>query len=639
MSEINVRFPDGSEKQFQRGTTPFEIAKSISDGLSRNTVAAEANEKLIDSTRPLTEDTNLTLLTTKDEKGLEVLRHSCAHILAQAVLRLYPDAKPTIGPVIENGFFYDFDNLDINDEDLPKIESEMKKIVKEKLSCERHEYKNPDEAKKDYPDNQYKHELIEEFSDGELSKYSQGEFFDLCRGPHIPNTKFAEAFKITKTAQAYWRGDSDNVQLTRIYGLCFATKKELSDYLEFLEEAKKRDHRKIGKELGLMMFHEVSPGSPFFLPKGAVVYNELLKLMREEYQKRGYDEVVTPLLYDKSLWEKSGHWEHYKENMFMVEVEGRIQSLKPMNCPGHCLMYANDTKSYRDLPIKIADFAPLHRNELSGTLSGLTRVRKFSQDDSHIFCTMDQLTDELKALMEFMNYIYVDVFKMEYTLELSTRPEKFMGEIEQWEQAELALANVLKELELRYRINEGDGAFYGPKIDVHVRDAIGRSHQCATIQLDFQLPERFDLTYEGSDGVKHRPVMIHRAILGSLERFFAVMVEHFAGKFPLWLSPEQVRVLPIADRHTAHSAIVVENLKKAGLRATLDDRALTTNKKIREAELDRVNYIFVVGDREVDALTVNVRTRENKICGEKPVEEMVEKLKQEVSERSSESLL
>jgi threonyl-tRNA synthetase len=633
MASVLITFPDGSTKKYEAGVIPAQVAKDISEGLARVCVAAQANDKLIDMDRPITENTTLKLLTPKEQAGIEVVRHSCAHVLSQAVKRLHPHALQTIGPVIENGFFFDFDNLEITDEDLPKIEEEMRKIVKEKLPTVRKDYTSEEEAIADYKDNQYKIELIKEHAEKGLSNYAQGEYHDLCRGPHCPHTGHIEAFKLTKIAKAYWRGDAKNKQLTRIYGLCFAKKSELEEHLKMTEEAEKRDHRKLGRELGLLMFHEYSPGSPFFLPKGAVIYNELLNLIREEYRKRGYTEVITPLLYEKSLWETSGHWEHYKENMFLLQVEGRDFSIKPMNCPSHMLIYKNESHSYRDLPLRIADFAVLHRNEMSGTLSGLTRVRKFSQDDAHIICTPEQLEEELQDVLEFVNFIYKEVFRMEYRVELSTRPEKFLGDIALWNKAEATLAAVLDNLAIPYRINEGDGAFYGPKIDIHVKDALGRSFQCATIQVDFQMPLRFEATYEGADGQKHTPVMIHRAILGSLERFFGIMIEHFAGKFPLWLSPEQVRVLPIADRHNAFSENVVRKMKEAGLRATLDDRPLTTNKKVREAQLEKVNYILIVGDREVDAGTVNVRTRENEILGEKAVDAFITELVSEAKER------
>ncbi len=633
MHTVTITFPDGTKKEFPEGSTPLDVAKSVSEGLARNALAAIVDGKPVDIDRKLMRDATVRILTARDPEGLEVLRHSCAHLLAQAVKRLYPGALQAIGPVIEHGFMFDFGDLDIGEDALPAIEDEMRKIAKERYPTARHDYASAADAKADFPGNPYKLELIEEHAAQGLARYGQGEYFDLCRGPHVPHTGFLEAFKLTKVTKAYWRGDARNTQLTRIYGLCFAKKAELEEYLQLLEQAQLRDHRRLGRELGLLMFHEYSPGAPFFLPKGAIVYNELLRFLREEYARRGYTEVITPLLYDKALWETSGHWEHYRENMFLTSVEGREFSLKPMNCPSHCLVYANEGHSYRDLPLRIADFAPLHRNELSGTLSGLTRVRKFSTDDGHIFCAPEQLQDELRAVLEFVDYVYSDVFRMEYRVELSTRPEKYLGEIALWDRAEAALADVLKDLAIEYKVNPGDGAFYGPKIDIHLKDALGRSFQCATVQVDFQLPLRFGLTYEGADGGKHAPVMIHRAIFGSVERFFGVLIEHLAGRFPLWLSPEQARILPIADRHNGYAQIVLGKLRAAGIRATLDDRKLTTNKKVREGELDKVNYLLVIGDREVESRTVNVRTRDNAVLGEKDADAFAQELAEEIAQK------
>ncbi len=632
MSKIKITFPDGNAKQFDKGATPLQIAQSISDGLARAAIAAKVDGKTVDVTRPIDHDATVQLLTLKDAEGLDVLRHSCAHLLAHAVKRLYPDAKPTIGPVVENGFYYDFGSLSLKEEDLAKLEQEMRKIAKEKLAVERIEYTDKAAAKKDYAANKFKLEMIDEFEEGS-SAYREGDFIDLCRGPHVPNTKFLEVFKLTKLAGAYWRGDAKREQLTRVYGACFATKKELDDYLKMLEEAEKRDHRRLGKEHDLVMFHEYSPGSPFFLFKGAVLYNELLAFVREEYMKRGYNEVVTPLIYDKQLWETSGHWEHYREDMFTLKVDGRDFSLKPMNCPSHVLIFMNSSRSYRDLPIRIADFAPLHRNELKGVLAGLTRVRKFSQDDSHTFCAEEQIEEEVEALLGFVKHVYDDVFHFEYSLALSTRPEKYMGEPALWEKAERILAGTLKKKKMPFTINPGDGAFYGPKIDIRIKDALGREWQLATIQLDFQLPLRFGATYEGADGKKHTPIMIHKAILGSLERFIGILIEHYAAKFPLWLSPVQARVLTISDRHLPYAKDVVAAMRAAGLRAEMDSRTETTNKKIREAQLDQVNYILVVGDKEVADGTVSVRTRDNVQHGAKRYPDLIAELLVEARER------
>lgn len=631
---VTITLPDGKKNTYEN-PTPLSVAKEISEGLARSVIAAYVNDTLVDVSYTITQDSTLKLITLKDKEGLEVLRHSAAHLLAHAVQRLYPKAKPTIGPVIENGFYYDFDDLEIKEEDLQKLEEEMKKIAKEKHEVERLEHKSKKEALELYKNNPYKVELINQFDEGS-SSYKQGDFQDLCRGPHSPHTGFFKdaGIKLDKIAGAYWRGKSENKMLTRIYGLCFATKKELNEFLELRAEAEKRDHRKIGKEQELLMFHEYSPGSPFFLFHGATIYNELLKFVREEYIKRGYKEVITPLLYDKQLWVTSGHWEHYKEDMFMLKIDDREFSLKPMNCPSHCLIYQNTSKSYRDLPLRVADFASLHRNELRGVIQGLTRVRKFSQDDSHTFCTKEQIVDEINGLLEFVKYVYADVFKFPYALALSTRPEKYMGDLALWNEAEATLERMLIEKKIPYTINKGDGAFYGPKIDIRVKDALNRDWQLATIQLDFQLPGRFNLTYEGSDGKKHQPIMIHKAILGSLERFIGVLIEHFAGKFPLWLAPVQVKLLPIADRHVEYARKVKEQLQAKGLRAQIDDDAETINKKVREAQLERVNYILVIGDKEVAENTVTVRTRDEKVHGAKAVDKLICELEQEVHTRS-----
>ena len=620
---ITVTLPDQSTKSFETPVSPFTVAMSISEGLARNTVAAKVDGVLVDVTTPLTQDCSVELIKFDSPEGREVFWHSSAHLLAQAVLRLYPDAKPTIGPPIEDGFYYDFAHLPIKQEDLEKIESEMKKIAKENFSVERIEYSSEHEALDAFKDNPFKQEIIKE-AEGGLSAYRQGEFVDLCRGPHLPRTGMIKAVWLNKLSGAYWRADADNEQLTRIYGVTFPDKKLLSEHKERLEEAKKRDHRVLGRRLDLYGFEDVSPGSPFFYPKGAVVYNELLSFLRAEYRERGYQEVITPLLYDKALWEQSGHWEHYRENMFLVSEEGHEASLKPMNCPSHCVVFNRTQYSYRELPVRIADFAPLHRNELRGTLGGLTRVRKFSQDDAHIFCRPDQIKKEIADLILFAHYLYRDVFRMEFNhVELSTRPEGFLGEIDTWNAAEAALEEALNESGVDFVINEGDGAFYGPKIDFHIRDALGRTWQTATIQLDFNLPERFSCQYLGEDSKKHPVVMIHRALLGSVERFLGVLVEHYAGKLPLWLSPVQVRVLGIADRHQAFAQEVVDTLNDAGVRAETDVRSETLNKKVREAQLDYVPYILVIGDQEVDARSVSVRTRDNVDHGAKPLDEFV----------------
>ncbi|MCA9478090.1 MAG: threonine--tRNA ligase [Nanoarchaeota archaeon] len=625
---IEITFPDKSKKQFSQGATGFDVAQSISEGLARVALAVKINGKMQDLYAPLNENADIEIVTFKTPEGKDLFRHSTAHLLAHAIKRLYPEAKPTIGPAVEEGFYYDFDDLHISTDDFPKIEEEMKKIVKEEIQTKRIDYQTKEEALAQFKNNPYKAEMIENLEEG-LSAYEQGDFIDLCRGPHIPNTKMIKAFKLTKLAAAYWRGDANNKQLTRVYGISFPDKKELNEHLRLLEEAQKRDHRKLGRELMLYTFNDLSPGAPFFHEKGTFIYTTLQNFIREEYVKRGYQEVITPLLYDKKLWEMSGHWEHYQEDMFVLNIDNSQASLKPMNCPSHCLMFKTTNKSYRDLPVRIADFAPLHRNELRGALSGLTRVRKFSQDDAHIFCREDQIQEEIKNVMSFIDYVLGDVFKMDFSLELSTKPEKALGTAEMWEKAEGALEEALNSLGLAFQLNPGDGAFYGPKIDVHVKDALHRSFQLATIQVDFNLPERFELEYDGEDGKRHRPVMIHRAVLGSIERFMGILVEHFAGKFPLWISPNQTILLPIADRHNEYCQKVVDQLKEAGLRAEVDDRSESTKKKVRDAQLQQYNYMLIVGDKEMDEGTINIRTRQNEVLGSKKVDEFIKELLQE----------
>lgn len=630
---ITVTLPDGSKKSFDTLITPFDVATSISEGLARATVAAKIDGVVVDITRPLTQDCAVELIKFDSKEGKEVFWHSSAHMLAQAVLRLFPNAKPTIGPPLEDGFYYDFANLLLKQEDLEALEAEMKKIAQENLSVERIEYASKQEAKEAFSHNHFKQEIIDE-AEGGLSAYSQGEFVDLCRGPHLPRTGMVKAVWLHKLSGAYWRADAHNEQLTRIYGVTFPDKKLLAAHKEQVEQARKRDHRVLGRRLDLFGFDEVSPGSPFFYPKGTIVYNQLLSFLRKEYKKRGYEEVITPLIYDKALWEQSGHWDHYRENMFLITEGEHTASLKPMNCPSHCLVFNRTQYSYRDLPVRIADFAPLHRNELRGTLGGLTRVRKFSQDDAHIFCREDQIKSEISELIDFTNYLYHDVFKMEFDhVELSTRPEKFLGEEKTWNVAEQALQEALTDAQVDFVVNEGDGAFYGPKIDFHIKDALNRTWQTATIQLDFNLPERFSCQYLGEDSKKHPTVMIHRALLGSIERFFGVLVEHYAGKLPLWLSPVQVRVLGIADRHGEYAERVVQSLKDVGVRAETDVRSETLNKKVREAQLDYVPYILVVGDKEAEQGLVAVRTRDNVDHGTQPLDTFVSSVTEAITRK------
>lgn len=630
---IKITLPDGSVKQFPSGTTAMQVAESIGKRLASDAVVAEVNSVLVDLSTAISADANFKVHTFSSEKGKSVFWHSASHLLAQAVKRLYPKAKLAIGPAIEDGFYYDIASEPFHPSDLEKIEAEMAKIVAANYPVERLSL-SAAEAKKMFSGNKYKIEIIEEEAKGkEITVYSQGEFTDLCRGPHTPSTGAIKAFKLTKLSSAYWRGDQKNDELQRIYGIAFPEKKQLDEYLNSRELAEKNDHRKLGKELDLIWFHDWSPGSPFFLPKGAIIYNTLLEFIRKEYFRRGYSEVITPQLFNKKLWELSGHWEHYKENMFTLSVDDTEFSLKPMNCPSHILIFKSKARSYRELPMRLADFCYLHRNELKGVLAGLTRVRKFSQDDAHIFCTEEQVEDELNKLLDFTRYVYTGVFNFQFTAKLSTRPEKFMGEQGTWNAAEAALEKALKKNHVPYDVKKGEGAFYGPKIDFDVKDAIGRDWQLATIQLDFQMPLRMGAEYEGSDGKKHVPVMIHRAIIGSFERFIAMAIEHYAGKFPLWLSPEQVRILTIADRFNDYAKKVAESYRNKGIRAELDTKAESIPYKVREAELAKVNYILVVGEKELKAGTVTVRTRDNKILGALKAEAFLEQILREIQDR------
>jgi threonyl-tRNA synthetase len=637
-NKVKLTLPDGTHKEYHVGITGKEVAESIGKRLAQDAVAVKINDEIKDVATPINHNAHFSVITMKNKEGLDCLRHSLAHLLAAAVMQLYPHTKRTIGPAIDNGFYFDFEfEHSISEADLPRIEEKMREILPTWDGFERHEL-DAHAAKKEYPNNEYKHELIDEFTkDGQkVSFYKSGTYWDLCRGGHLSSMKNVkpDTFKLTKLAGAYWRGSEKNKMLTRIYAVAFPTKKELDEYLHQQEEAAKRDHRKLGKELDWFHMHEYSPGSPFFHPKGAVIYNELLKFLREEYFKRGCVEVITPLLYDKALWETSGHWEHYQEDMFILDVDGRKFGMKPMNCPSHCLIYQNSLKSYRELPLRIVDFAPLHRNELKGVLGGLTRVRKFSQDDGHIFCELSQVESEIEGLFDFIKYIYDDVFKMQYRMGLGTRPEKSLGTDEMWKKAEAALESALKKKGIEYVVKKGDGAFYGPKIDFMVKDSLGREWQLATIQVDFNLPERFGLEYEGSDGKRHRPVMIHRALLGSLERFIGVLVEHTGGKMPLWLNPLQVKILPISDKHVDYAWQVAKKMKSRGIRVEVDERSESVNKKVREAQLEQANYILVVGDREYEDNAVSVRTRNNEVVGSVGTDNFIEQVLREIKEKT-----
>ncbi|TPV47153.1 threonine--tRNA ligase [Bacillus dicomae] len=607
---IEIKFPDGSVKEFVKGITLEEIAGSISSSLKKKAVAGKVNDGLYDLRRNIEENAGVEIITIDSNEGVEIARHSAAHILAQAVKRLYGDINLGVGPVIENGFYYDMDlPSSVNIEDLRKIEKEMKKIINENIKIERVEVSREEAAKLFQEMNdRLKLELLEAIPSGEsVTLYKQGEFVDLCRGPHLPSTGYLKAFQLTHVSGAYWRGDSNNQVLQRIYGVAFSSQKELEEYLHFVEEAAKRNHRKLGSELELFMFSEEAPGMPFYLPKGQMIRNELEAFLREIQKEYNYQEVRTPFMMNQEVWERSGHWGHYKDNMYFSEVDNKSFALKPMNCPGHMLMFKNKLHSYRELPIRMCEFGQVHRHEFSGALNGLLRVRTFCQDDAHLFVTPKQIEDEIKSVMAQIDYVY-KTFGFEYEVELSTRPEDSMGDDKLWEQAEAALENVLQSLNYKYRLNEGDGAFYGPKIDFHIKDALNRSHQCGTIQLDFQMPEKFDLNYIDENNEKKRPVVIHRAVLGSLDRFLAILIEHFGGAFPAWVAPVQVKVIPVSNAvHEQYANEIALKLAQAGVRVEQDARDEKLGYKIREAQMQKVPYVLVIGDKEMENGAVNVR--------------------------------
>ena len=609
---MKVTLKDGSVKEYAQAMSVIDIAKDLSEGLARAACAGEVDGEVVDLRTVVDHDAAVNILTAKDEKGLAALRHTTSHVMAQAVKRLYPNTKLAIGPSIADGFYYDMEfKTPLTSDDFEKIEAEMKKIVKEDLKIER--FTLPREKAIEFmkeKEEPYKVELIEDLPEGEeISFYQQGEFVDLCAGPHLMSTKeVGKAFKIMSLAGAYWRGDEHNQMLTRLYATAFAKKDELEAYITMMEEAKKRDHRKLGKELGLFMMHEAGPGFPFFLPKGMVLKNTLLDYWREIHRKAGYVEISTPVILNRSLWETSGHWDHYKNNMYTTVIDGEDYAIKPMNCPGGVLVYASEPRSYRDLPLRMGELGLVHRHEKSGQLHGLMRVRCFTQDDAHIFMTPEQIKDEIKGVAGLINEVY-SLFGFQYHVELSTRPEDSMGSDEDWEMATDALRSALDELQLPYVVNEGDGAFYGPKIDFHLVDCIGRTWQCGTIQLDFQLPQRFELEYVGADGEKHRPIMIHRVVFGSIERFIGILIEHFAGAFPTWLAPVQVKVLPISDKYMDYAQSVLNKLTEAGIRAEVDTRAEKIGYKIREAQTAKIPYMLVVGQKEEEENTVSVRSR------------------------------
>ena len=632
---MKITLKDGTVREYAEAKTVLEIAKDLSEGLARAACAGEIDGERGDLRTEVDRDCRLNILTFEEKGGRDAFRHTASHILAQALKRLYPNVKLAIGPSVDDGFYYDVDSEEpLSADDFPAIEAEMKNIVKENLALERYELPR-EEAIRFFEEKgePYKVELIRDLpEDAVISLYRQGEFTDLCAGPHLMSTKAVKAVKLMKIAGAYWRGSEKNKMLTRIYGTAYPKSSDLEAYLTMLEEAKKRDHRKLGKELELFLFAEEGPGFPFFLPKGMVLKNTLMQYWREIHEREGYVEISTPIMLNRRLWETSGHWEHYKENMYTTVIDGEDFAVKPMNCPGGMLVYKSQPHSYRELPLRIAEVGLVHRHEKSGALHGLMRVRCFNQDDAHIFMTPDQIRDEIKGVVRLIDEVY-QLFGFKYFIELSTRPEDSMGSDEDWELATEGLRKALEDMQLDYTVNEGDGAFYGPKIDFHLVDAIGRTWQCGTIQLDFQLPQRFEAEYIGADGEMHRPIMIHRVCFGSIERFIGILTEHFAGKFPTWLSPVQVKILPISDKHIEYGAQVMARLKEAGIRCELDERPEKIGYKIREARNERVPYMLVVGQKEEENGLVSVRSRFAGDEGQKELELFISELSEEISKR------
>lgn len=635
MVKVNLK---GNVKEFESGTTVAEIAKSIGAGLYKAACAGKLDGKVVDLRTPVTKDCELQILTFDDAEGKKTYWHTTSHIMAQAVKKLFPEAGFAIGPAIENGFYYDFDlPRTLALEDLAAIETEMKKIIKADLPLKRFELSPEDAiALMEKEHQRYKVELIKEHAGkGEkISFYQQGDYIDLCAGPHLMSTGCVRAVKLTNCTGAYWRANAKNKMLQRVYGISFPKASDLQHYLDMMEEAKKRDHRKLGRELDLFDIYEEGPGFPFFLPHGMILRNQLEQFWREEHAKHGYEEIRTPMILNEELWHRSGHWDHYKDNMYTTKIDGQNYAIKPMNCPGGMLVYKHRPHSYRDLPERLAELGLVHRHELSGTLHGLMRVRCFTQDDAHIFMTPDQVESEILGVMDLIDEFY-KVFGFDYSLELSTRPENSMGTDEQWEMATNALIHALKKNGKPYEINEGDGAFYGPKIDFHLRDSLGRTWQCGTIQLDFQMPERFDLTYTGEDGEKHRPVMLHRVIFGSIERFIAILTEHYAGAFPMWLAPVQVKVLPISEAALNYANKITDYLKKGGLRVELDTRNEKIGYKIREAQLHKVPYMLILGEKEMRDGTISVRSRKSGDLGAMMPDAFFAKAMEEIETKSN----
>lgn len=634
MEFIKVKM-EGIEIEVEKGTSILDFLRTYFPDKKKVALIAEVNGIIVDLKTKLNQDSEVKILTFDDEEGKNAFRHSTAHVLAQAVKRLFPQTKLAIGPAIEEGFYYDFDREEsFSTDDFEKIEKEMKKIIEEDLPIERFEVsKEEGMAILKKLDEPYKMELLENLpEDATISFYKQGEFIDLCAGPHLPSTGYIKAFKLTNLAGAYWKGDEKNKMLQRIYGTSFPENKQLEEYLMRIEEAKKRDHRKLGRELGIFSLHEEGPGFPFFHPKGMILWNLLIDFWRKEHKKRGYQEIKTPIILNEELWRRSGHWDHYKENMYFTKIDEKDYAIKPMNCPGGMLLYKTDVHSYKELPLRLAELGLVHRHELSGVLHGLLRVRCFTQDDAHIFMMPSQIEEEILGVIDLVDYFY-KVFGFDYHVELSTRPENSMGSDELWEKATNALKGALDKKGLFYKINEGDGAFYGPKIDFHLKDSIGRTWQCGTIQLDFMMPERFDLTYIGPDGEKHRPVMIHRVVFGSIERFIGILIEHFAGAFPVWLSPVQVRILPISEKFMGYANRIKEILEEHDIRVELDERNEKIGYKIREAQLQKIPYMVIVGEKEETNNTISLRSREKGDLGSYTIERFINEIKEKVKNK------
>lgn len=631
-----IKYPDGSEKEYQSGVKVSEITGDISQGLLRQSLGAVVNGEILGLDDKVYEDSDFKVVKFEDKEGKQIFWHTASHIMAYAIQELYPDTKFAIGPSTETGFYYDLDlEHRFVEEDFKAIEDKMKEIAKKDLPVERIEISREEALAYFKEKNQdYKVELINDLPEDEkITMYKIGDFTDLCKGPHLLSTKKIKAIKLLSIAGAYWRGDSDNKMLQRIYGIAFEKQKQLDEYIERREEAEKRDHRKLGKELDLFSMHEEGPGFPFFHPNGMILRNNLLNWWREVLEENGYGEILTPIILNEALWHRSGHWDHYKDNMYFTKIDDGDYAVKPMNCPGSILVYNSNNHSYRDLPIRLAEYGVVHRHELSGALHGLFRVRTFTQDDAHVYCLFSQVKDEVFKMIDLADYLY-STFGFKYSIELSTRPDDYMGDLDAWNLAEKNLKEALEEKNLPYTINEGDGAFYGPKIDFHLEDAIGRTWQCGTIQLDFQLPENFDLTYVDENGERQRPVMLHRALLGSVERFMGILIEHFAGKFPLWLSPVQVEIIPVSDKFKDYAQNLADKLHAEGLRVHLDGRTEKVGYKIREAQVKKINYMLVIGEKEETSGKLSVRKRSGEEVQDVDVDEFIASLKEEIKNKT-----